>query len=217
MHRKLSNMIFTAFGHQRVLAAAAVGILAMAPGCSEDDAATKPDEKATAANVEKSSGAVLLADDSFDADKYERRELDLNNDGKPDAYQFLFRDGEDVVVVRKEVDVNFDGKIDLIRTMNERGDLVQERMDYDFDGRVDVINIFEKGVIVQKQYDFNFDQKADTWRFFENGVIARKEADLDFNGNVDYWEYYEAGKIDRIGVDRNDDGVVDDWKNATEG
>jgi hypothetical protein len=177
----------------------------------EEKADDKPTQTATAGD--KPKGAKRLPADEFDASAHQRRDLDLNKDGLPDAYQFSAKDAEgDYVVARKEVDVNFDGRIDLIRNFTPRGDLLNERLDHDFDGRIDVVNIFEKGVIVRKEYDTNFDGNVDLWRYFDDGTISRKEADLTHDGAVDYWEYYEGGKLDRIGIDRDSDGEVDEWE-----
>jgi hypothetical protein len=175
--------------------------------CAGPDAAVKNGEAGIG------GGAIRLADDSFDPSGLTRGSLDLNKDGRPDAYQFIQPDPSGGGrVLRKEVDVNFDGKIDVIRTMDDKGELVEERIDGDFDGKIDVVIAFQKGVIVKKTYDTNFDGKADLWRFFDKGAIVREEADLDYNQAVDMWEYYEAGVLDRIGVDRDGDGNVDDWQ-----
>ena len=64
--------------------------------------------------------------------------VDMNKDGKPDAYQFIKTVDDTSHIVRKEVDVNFDGKVDLIRVMDDKGNLVEERLDSDFDGRIDL-------------------------------------------------------------------------------
>ena len=135
--------------------------------CAGPDAAVKNGEAGIG------GGATRLADDSFDPSGLTRGSLDLNKDGRPDAYQFTLPDPSGGGrVVRKEVDVNFDGKIDLIRTMDDKGELVEERIDGDFDGKVDVVIAFQKGVIVKKTYDTNFDGMADLWRFFEKGAIV---------------------------------------------
>jgi hypothetical protein len=157
-------------------------------------------------------GAQRIPDDTFDVSNLQKRALDLNRDGSPDAYQFFADVDGQARVVRKEIDVNFDGRIDLVRNLNKKGDLVEERLDQDFDGKIDLVIFFEKGAIVRKEYDTNFDAKVDMWRFFEQGAITRKEADLNYDGKVDYWEYFEGGKLDRIGIDRDSDGNVDEWE-----
>jgi hypothetical protein len=183
--------------------------------CATDDAAEEGDNPSLGGGAD-STGPERMENpqESFNESDYSRRDLDLNADGKPDAYQFSFIEDGKRVVVRKEVDVNFDAKIDLIRAFNDKGDLLQEWLDTDFDKSIDVVNFFEKGKITRKEYDTNFDSNVDVWRYFTNGVIDRKEADLDHDGRKDYWEYYEGGKIDRVGVDRDGDGEVDEWEVA---
>src|SRR6185437_9819006 len=134
----------------RLLLATAVLSTLAAIACSSTDSAKKPDGNASAADA---GGPTRLADDGFDPSCCTKREFDLNKDGKPDAYQFVkVVDGEPVII-RKENDVNFDGKIDLVRIMNEKGELSEERLDNDFDGKIDLVVFFEKGIIVRKEYD----------------------------------------------------------------
>jgi hypothetical protein len=183
--------------------------------CASGDAAKKPDTPAGAVTP-SGPGAGRIAEDSFDASCCNKRDLDLNKDGKADAYQFTKVIDDQAVIVRKEVDVNFDGKIDLIRDLSDKGTLVNERLDTDFDGRVDLVVFFEREQIVRKEYDTNFDAKVDMWRFFDKQVIVREEADLNYDGRVDYWEYFEGGKLDRVGIDRDHDGNVDEWLRSSE-
>jgi hypothetical protein len=197
-----------------VVAVGVAGSLA-ATGCASDEAAKKGNTGATSSG-DQSVGAVRLPDDKFDVSCCNKREFDLNRDGKPDSYQFVKVIDNDPVVVRKENDVNFDGRIDLVRNLSDKGELVEERLDNDFDGRIDLVVSFEKGAIVKKEYDTNFDDKTDLWRYFDKGVINREEADLNYDGRVDYWEYFEAGKLDRVGIDRDADGNVDEWIQSTE-
>jgi len=187
-------------------------------GCASDDGAKNGGgQTETTAGAAQESGAKRLPDDTFDPSCCEKRGLDLDKDGVADAYQFLQKVEDQVIVRRKEVDVNFDGRIDLIRIFDDAGELLSERLDTDFDGKIDVVNFFEEGAIVRKEYDTNFDGNTDVVRFYDKGVITRKEADLDHNGKVDYWEYYEGGKIDRVGVDRTGDGEVDEWETVSPG
>jgi hypothetical protein len=175
-------------------------------GCATTNTTAEPVAAAVA------SGAERLPDDTFKPDGLERRDLDLNKDGRPDAYQFAVVEGDNTRVVRKEADVNFDGKIDVVRNLDNKGELVEERIDTDFDGKIDIVIAFQQGLIVKKTYDTNFDNKIDLWRTFEKGVIVKEEADLNYDGAVDFWEYYEGGVLDRIGIDRNGDGNVDEWQ-----
>jgi hypothetical protein len=137
-------------------------------GCASNDAAKK-------VPVATSTGAVRLDDVKFNATGFTKRDVDLNRDGKPDAYQFVVVENDgNTRVVRKEIDVNFDGRIDLIRSLDDRGELVEERIDGDFDGRIDVVILFQKGIIAEKRYDTNFDGATDMWRYFEKGAVVRE-------------------------------------------
>lgn len=213
MHGNLraGEIAWEALVRARVLSAAALVPFLFACASTEEKEDRGLPQEAPTERQEIKKAERLPADD-FDPSGYDRRDLDLNKDGAPDAYQFTQLVDERTVVFRKEVDVNFDGRIDLIRSFNGRGELSSERLDHDFDGRIDVVNIFEKGVIVRKEYDTNFDGNVDLTRYFDQGIISRKEADLDHNGQIDYWEYYEKGKLDRIGIDRDGDGQVDQWE-----
>src|ERR1044071_5464321 len=94
---------------------ATVVTTAWAVACSTDEGAKNGDTHITNNAGEASVGATRLADDGFDPGCCNKREFDLNRDGKPDSYQFVKVIDNEPVVVRKENDVNFDGRIDLIR------------------------------------------------------------------------------------------------------
>ncbi|MBI5531641.1 MAG: hypothetical protein HY898_02925 [Deltaproteobacteria bacterium] len=64
------------------------------------------------------------------------------------------------LVDKRQVDVNGDGKPDIVRYY-EAGQLVREEMDLDFDGRPDVRSFYEGGRLVRKEYDLDGDGKAD--------------------------------------------------------
>jgi hypothetical protein len=63
-------------------------------------------------------------------------------------------------VDKRQVDVNGDGKPDIVRYF-EAGQLVREEMDLDFDGIPDVRSFYERGRLVRKEYDLDGDGKAD--------------------------------------------------------
>ena len=176
---------------ERLLSGSLLLVCAWAVACTSAESAARPDGSGTVA-LNQESAAVRLADDVFDASCCSRRDLDLNRDGKSDAYQFTRTEGTDTKVLRKEVDVNFDGRIDLVV-------------------------FFERGNIVRKENDTNFDTKPDVWRFFDKGNESREERDSDYNGKVDYWEYFEGGKLDRAGTDKDGDGNVDEWLQVGDG
>ncbi len=196
--------------------ASGLSLLVACGGDSNQKADDKPTQSAQKnESTTGTQGAKRIPADTFDEGCCERRNLDLNGDGEPDAYQFYVTKEKEIVVMRKEVDINFDGKIDLVRNFDERGNVVNERLDTDFDGKIDVVNFFEKGKIVRKEYDTNFDAAVDVFAFYEQGQITRQEKDLNHDGKIDFWEYYENGVLDRSGIDRDGDGEVDEWETLT--
>lgn len=116
------------------------------------------------------------------------------------------------VLQRKELDLNRDGKTDMWVWYADDGETaVKQALDLDFDGKVDVVDYFEKGVIVKKDVFHAFSDKPDEWKYYEKGKLARVERDVRHKGQVDYWEYWEGDHIDRIGEDTDGDGQVDKW------
>lgn len=144
---------------------------------------------------------------------------DVNRDGRPDVYKF-FKSTDDPqnpgnkldFLTRKELDINHDGRFDVVRTYDDKGQVVSEEVDLDFDGKVDEIAYFEDGVMVRKELDFNFDGKPDVVKYYTNGHLARIESDRGHHGKVDTWEYYTDEGLDRIGTDTDGDGQVDHWE-----
>lgn len=124
------------------------------------------------------------------------------------------------LVERRELDVNRDGKVDVWRfylaTPAKQGAINEEHFDLDFDGRVDMKSYFTEGQLARQELDQNFDGAPDTIRFYERGKLARKEIDRRFVGKADYFEFFENGTLDRIGIDRDGDGQPDTWQQKKE-
>lgn len=145
--------------------------------------------------------------------------FDINRDGRPDIYKF-FKSIDDPqnpgnkldLLVRKELDINHDGKFDVVRSYDDKGQVVTEEVDLDFDGKVDEITYFEDGLMARKELDFNYDGKPDVVKYYTNGHLVRIESDRGHHGKVDTWEYYADDALDRIGTDTDGDGQVDHWE-----
>ena len=101
-------------------------------------------------------------------------------------------------IVRKELDLNYDGKIDAWMLYNNKGVVERERYDLDFDGKVDRTDYFGKGGLIKQEIDTVGDDKPDVVKYFLKGQVARKEKDRDGDGKPDYWEYFDNGRIERI-------------------
>ncbi len=134
--------------------------------------------------------------------------VDLNDDGRPEVYNYLRLVEGQRQLVRKEIDLNRDGGIDQV-SRYEHGQLVEREWDEDFDGRMDRVEHFLEGERVLAELDADGDGSAEQLRYFVGGVIARKERDTDGDGRVDTWEYFDHSGVSRIGVDEDGDGVID--------
>jgi len=137
---------------------------------------------------------------------------DLTHSGKPDAWKYTFKVGDQERVARKEKDLNGDGKVDVWELYGEDGSIVQVVYDLDFDGKPDETLFYEKDQLVKKELSFGFDGVPRTFAYYEKGKLVRKERDTTNSGKVNYWEYWEGNEIDRIGIDVDGDGQVDRWE-----
>ena len=88
-------------------------------------------------------------------------EVDLNGDGKPDAWKHFIRKEGKLIMVKKEIDLNIDGKIDVWRHYDETGAPVRDEMDMDFDGQIDSTALYADGKIIRKEIDLAFDKTPD--------------------------------------------------------
>jgi hypothetical protein len=86
--------------------------------------------------------------------------IDLNGDGKPDAWKLFVKD----TLVCKKVDLNFDGKLDMLVHYAPDGQPRLEEMDFDFDGRIDQWVLYDKGKRACQAMDLDGDGKIDSWR-----------------------------------------------------
>ena len=137
---------------------------------------------------------------------------DLNNDGKPDIWQY-FENGN---VVKREGDLNFDGIVDV--TIEFKNGVEITRQDTNFDGNIDVWSnipsdlMDERGAKIEK--DTNYDGKVDM-TVYALRESARIEKDTNHDGKIDYWEYSKKDKLTnkfkliRLEVDSDFDEVVD--------
>ncbi|MCB9759175.1 MAG: hypothetical protein H6739_05005 [Alphaproteobacteria bacterium] len=138
-------------------------------------------------------------------------EIDLNNDGRPDVYNYYRERAQAArLLVKKEIDLNWDGRIDIISFYDDTGTLIREEMDGDFDGQVDWIDHYQGGRRVMSEVDTEYDGRFDLWKYYEGTRIRRKERDTTGDGRVDYWEYFnDDGEIVKTGRDIDGDGEMD--------
>jgi hypothetical protein len=142
-----------------------------------------------------------------------RGELDLDADGKPDAWTYTIRDGRgEEVLVRRERDLDGDGRADTWERFGPDGAVTAAAYDLDLDGAPDELHFFEGDRLVRTELSRGAGGVPRTWAFYEGGKLVRKERDTDGDGRADQWEHWSNGELRRIGVDRDGDGVVDHWE-----
>jgi len=120
------------------------------------------------------------------------------------------KDGKRVIRCR-EADTNLDGVKDLIRTYNEKGELLAEQGDSNYDGKIDIWLQFVRNKVARADLDHNGDGKVDEHKEFVGGVLSRAQRDTNYDGRMDSWEVYEEGRLNRIGSDLDGDEKVDRW------
>lgn len=180
-----------------VLTSLTVAALVACATTKEPQTLTQPDEEQSAVIETQTVG------------KLKKEAIDLNNDDRPDIYNYYSIDGRRRLI-RKESDINFDGTVDVI-SHYESGQLVKEEIDADFDGKTDWTDFYEEGRRIRQESDTDFEGRIDVWKFFEDGKIIRKERDINGDGKPDYFEHYENNEVIRIGRDTDGDGKEDTW------
>ena len=111
----------------------------------------------------------------------------------------------------REVDTNLDGMKDVVRTYDDKGEVLHEQADADHDGRIDTWITFARGRMSKVQLDADKDGNPDETRYYVQGKLSRIERDTNKNGKNDVWEIYHEGQLERMGLDLDGDGHVDRW------
>jgi hypothetical protein len=120
------------------------------------------------------------------------------------------KDGRRILRCR-EADTDLDGVKDVIRTFNEKGELIAEQADSNYDGKIDTWLQFVRNKVAKAELDNNADGKPDERKEYVAGVLSRVQRDVNFDGRMDAWEVYEEGRLNRIGQDLDGDEKVDRW------
>ena len=153
-------------------------------------------------------------------------QVDVNSEGQPDIFNYYrLLDDDGRVLQRKELDLNQDGRIDVWSYFTETGMQEREEMDSDFDGNVDWIDHYQSGKRVMSEVDTANSGQFDLFKYYESksgeelaggvqaapkGIIRRKERDTDGDGQVDHWEYFDdKGNVIKVGWDIDGDGQMD--------
>ncbi len=120
------------------------------------------------------------------------------------------------VLERKELDLNRDGKADVITWLDERGSIEKEQMDGDFDGKFELVDTYQGGVRMATEYDTDGDGWANVFKYYLRDpagkvFLDRKERDENGDHRIDVWEKFDAsGSVVVTGRDADGDGKMDE-------
>jgi hypothetical protein len=168
-----------------VCVALSVGAAVFA-GCS-----SPPEEQRVQATYDRTTG------------KLSQLTVDAMKDGKPNITSYM--DG--TKFLRIEIDANEDGRID--RWEYYGADQKLERVGFSRadDGKVDAW-AFQgpDGSVARVEVSTRRDGKPNRTEFYEKGALTRAEEDTDLDGRVDKWEQYESGALVSVSFDTTKSG-----------
>jgi hypothetical protein len=129
--------------------------------------------------------------------------IDVVKDGKPNVTSYM--DG--TKFLRIEIDKNEDGKIDRWEYYGADQKLEKVGFSRSDDGKPDAW-AFEgaDGSIARVEVSTKKDGKPNRTEFYENGALSRAEEDTDADSRVDKWEHYESGALVRVSFDTTKSG-----------
>jgi hypothetical protein len=129
--------------------------------------------------------------------------VDVAKDGKPNVTSYM--DG--TRFLRIEIDENEDGKVDRWEYYGANQKLDKVGFSRSDDGKPDAW-AFEgaHGSIARVEISTNNDGKPNRTEFYENGTLSRAEEDTDGDTRVDKWEHYESGALVSVSFDTTKSG-----------
>ena len=129
--------------------------------------------------------------------------VDAVKDGKPNIYSYM--DG--TKFVRIEIDNDEDGKIDRWEYYGSDQKLERVGFSRANDGKVDAW-AFQgpDGSVARVEVSTKRDGKANRTEFYEKGVLTKAEEDTDGDARVDKWEQYESGALVSVSFDTTKSG-----------
>jgi hypothetical protein len=138
--------------------------------------------------------------------KLSQMTVDAARDGKPNIFSYM--DGNKFV--RIEIDNDEDGKIDRWEYYTPDQKIEKVGSSRANDGKPDNWAYQgPDGVVSKIEVSTHHDGKVDRVEFYEKGAIARAEEDGDGDGRPDKWETYEGGVLVRAAFDTKHTGAAD--------
>lgn len=164
-------------------------LAALAAGCSSSQ-----DRRDIRATYDPSTGRLKRL--VYDADK----------NGTPDTVAYM--DG--TRVLRIEIDKNEDGKVDRWEYYDADRKLVKVGRSREDNGQPDEWAYqAPDGSIARLEISTHRDGKVDRWEYYTGGQLVRVEMDSDGDGRVDQWESYDQGHVVSIAFDTQHRGTPD--------
>jgi hypothetical protein len=139
--------------------------------------------------------------------KLTRLTADVNKNGKIDAYTYM--DG--TKVLRSELDADEDGKIEKWEFHGEDGKVARVAISREKNGKADTwMYPAADGKLARAEISSEQDEsKIDRWEWYEAEVLVRAEEDASGDGKVDKWETYQGASLATVSLDENYDGTPD--------
>lgn len=136
-----------------------------------------------------------------------RLTADLNKDGKIDAFTYM--DG--TKVLRTELDADQDGKIEKWEFHGDDGKVARVAISREKNGKPDTwMYPGPDGQLSRAEISSEQDEKKiDRWEWYEAGQVVRAEEDASGDGKVDKWETFKDGALRSVMLDENYDGSPD--------
>jgi hypothetical protein len=139
--------------------------------------------------------------------KLTRLTADLDKDGTIDAYTYM--DG--TKVLRSELDADQDGKIEKWEFHGDDGKVARVAISREKNGKPDAwLYPGPDGKIARAEMSSEQDEtKIDRWEWYEHEQVVRVEEDASGDGVVDKWEAHRDGAIVSLMLDEDYDGKPD--------
>ena len=124
--------------------------------------------------------------------------VDNTKDGKPNIISYM--DGANFV--RIEIDSNEDGKVDRWEYYGANQTVERVALSRADDGKQDTwATRGSDGTLSKLEVSTKHDGKANRVEFYDAGRLDRAEEDTDGDGRVDKWEKYASGELVSVSFD----------------
>jgi hypothetical protein len=129
--------------------------------------------------------------------------VDANRDGKPNIFSYM--DGSKFR--RIEIDQDEDGKIDRWEYYGADRALIRVGLSRSNDGTADAwVYRGADGSVSRVEVSTKRDGKPNRTEFYEKNALVRAEEDTDLDGRVDKWEQHDGGALVSVSFDTTKSG-----------